>query len=182
MRADEQPRNLPRPSGENRCPPPGQGDRERSGPSEVRHKQVIETPQQRQHCTHGIQRISEVVVREARVAEQVTGGSPQDEEPDSQDRERRSVIKRLLAARWIEPQHAREDQRQNRAGFLRQNQRHACQRGERVLVLEEQQQRERCKQHRWHVELGHHRLCVEQRIEQQQDQWRVNPGGAEQPA
>jgi hypothetical protein len=67
-------------------------------------------------------------MREAGIAEQVAGCSPEREEPDCQREERRDVPPGLLARGTIDPERRTEQEREKRAGLLGQNE---CHRGQR---------------------------------------------------
>ncbi len=84
-------------------------------------EEIVEAAQKSNRGAHGVQRVDGVVLGETRIAEEVAGGAPKREEPDGESSERRQIVGRIFGPGRIAVQHHDEDQRQQRAGFLRKH-------------------------------------------------------------
>src|SRR3954447_6990940 len=114
-----------------------------------------------------MQSIGDVIVGEARISEPVSGGAMQHEQPAAERNRRRD---KPSSTKKIAPpqQHKKGDERDNNSGFLHEHKTNRPQRRPGVFLFDKQEQHEKAKHHRGHVQLGHHALRVEQRRDQQQ--------------
>src|ERR1700679_1018827 len=101
MGGDETPGHLPGACRIERASPPGEEDRERADPTEIGNEEKVEAAEERNRGANGVERIDGVVLREARIAEDVAGGAPQRQEPDGESGEGCQIAGRVLGARRI---------------------------------------------------------------------------------
>ena len=115
-------------------------------------------------------------MREAGIAEKMAGGSPERKKPDAERGERREIIRARIACAPDREREATMKISGRSAPVSFASTSAVAGRGRRgVAIRQEQQQSEHGEQHGRHVELRHHGLRVEQRIEQQ-EQSRENRG------